>query len=676
MPDYVAETKEGRNAKGQFVKGNPYAFKPLPNIVGNTLGNVQNAVSTLTNPIDYTIAKIRQKVTGSTGDFATDILSSIDRTLSQINSRLVVDDKKESVIDTTVKDIDTKLTTLNEKLSALIDASEKAALEARERKQTNTESGTKPIAETPTKEGKGIVKELLDDFGEGAAFLAIKSWLSKWSSAGGAAAEAAAAKAASAAGSEVGAVGAGAGAVTRVRKPVSVSKPSATVTDTTESGYEGYDIMGKPLPKVTGPLVTTKSVVPEVVGTATATTEAVTKNVVAAESAGAGLAARAASGFVGAIKGIGKGAIMNVLFEGVHEFFSLRKRDDLTSGQAATEGTVAAVGTGTAAAIGGSIGAAIVAPMAIPLAATGIGAIPAAALEYTAYGLGAWGASSLARPSMERFGAYVAGDTAKNPTSAMDDMIKPISHIFGDSSKGETGNDLLDIANYVAGNENGNRKLAGALPNGRYGTFRDPSGGTDIGYGHQLSSDELRSGQVRINGNPVSFKDGITMEQVRTLLLQDTKERGIDRVKPKLEAAGISWDSLNIDQKKTLTDYAYNGNATTLPAGFIESFKKGDLKTAGGSFVTGSHVNRFEGVNVRHRNEAAAFGGGTVAVASGSSGHGKYLTDHPFSNGKDENTYVSSPRTIINNNYYNSSDGDEDSHPLGGSATPNHTTLG
>lgn len=64
--------------------------------------------------------------------------------------------------------------------------------------------------------------------------------------------------------------------------------------------------------------------------------------------------------------------------------------------------------------------------------------------------------------------------------------------------------------------------------------YKDVSGYPTIGVGHLLTKDELASGEIMIDGKPVIFLEGITMEQAIDLLGQDLRiaERSVnDNVK-------------------------------------------------------------------------------------------------------------------------------------------------
>lgn len=54
--------------------------------------------------------------------------------------------------------------------------------------------------------------------------------------------------------------------------------------------------------------------------------------------------------------------------------------------------------------------------------------------------------------------------------------------------------------------------------------YRDVAGYPTIGVGHLLTSQEKRTGTIVINGRAVSYRNGLTDEQVKDLLAQDVKK--------------------------------------------------------------------------------------------------------------------------------------------------------
>lgn len=57
--------------------------------------------------------------------------------------------------------------------------------------------------------------------------------------------------------------------------------------------------------------------------------------------------------------------------------------------------------------------------------------------------------------------------------------------------------------------------------------YTDAAGYPTIGVGHLLTDAEKASGAITINGSPVRYADGLTLQQVQDLLAQDCQNREI-----------------------------------------------------------------------------------------------------------------------------------------------------
>ena len=118
--------------------------------------------------------------------------------------------------------------------------------------------------------------------------------------------------------------------------------------------------------------------------------------------------------------------------------------------------------------------------------------------------------------------------------------------------------------------------------------YPDPSGGFSIGYGHKLSADELNLGVVKIGGKRVPIRHGLTEEQARSLLSEDTasKTAGAKQV---MAEHGIHWESLPNQVQTVAADLAYqvgpNGLRRFQP--FLDAVKNKDWETAQ------RHVDRY-----------------------------------------------------------------------------------
>jgi GH24 family phage-related lysozyme (muramidase) len=81
--------------------------------------------------------------------------------------------------------------------------------------------------------------------------------------------------------------------------------------------------------------------------------------------------------------------------------------------------------------------------------------------------------------------------------------------------------------------------------------YKDDFGRTVIGSGHVLTQEELRTGTLRIGGELVSYRDGITMEQATALLAQD-----LEPVRKQVDE--LVTVPLTENQLDALTSFAYN----------------------------------------------------------------------------------------------------------------------
>ena len=72
--------------------------------------------------------------------------------------------------------------------------------------------------------------------------------------------------------------------------------------------------------------------------------------------------------------------------------------------------------------------------------------------------------------------------------------------------------------------ENGRRLLA-QWEGSESRVYRDLAGLPTIGVGHLLTQDELYSGKIYINGEPVRYGEGLTEDQIIALLGQAHRQR-------------------------------------------------------------------------------------------------------------------------------------------------------
>ncbi|MHA2253742.1 MAG: hypothetical protein ACXAD7_25505, partial [Candidatus Kariarchaeaceae archaeon] len=76
------------------------------------------------------------------------------------------------------------------------------------------------------------------------------------------------------------------------------------------------------------------------------------------------------------------------------------------------------------------------------------------------------------------------------------------------------GTHVYDYLRDVEGDQDYQAKT-GSFRNGRYYLHTDPSGSSAIGFGHNLSRDELRSGR---------FRNGLSPKEADSLLREDVKK--------------------------------------------------------------------------------------------------------------------------------------------------------
>ena len=98
--------------------------------------------------------------------------------------------------------------------------------------------------------------------------------------------------------------------------------------------------------------------------------------------------------------------------------------------------------------------------------------------------------------------------------------------------------------------ENG-KKLLKEWEGCEYIVYKDVAGYLTIGVGHKLIQDELTSGKIWIGEKPIKYRNGLTEDQVMTLLSQDL-ERFEKVVNENIKV------ELNQNQFDTLVSFSFN----------------------------------------------------------------------------------------------------------------------
>ena len=111
--------------------------------------------------------------------------------------------------------------------------------------------------------------------------------------------------------------------------------------------------------------------------------------------------------------------------------------------------------------------------------------------------------------------------------------------------------------------------------NNKFYPYSSPEGGTDtIGYGHKLTSSEVKSGK---------FRSGLTEAEATALLIKDLRISE-SRLKQHLkDKFNVNYDRLSLNQKQILLDFTFNiGNVVAKFPKFtryvLEKNKAGMLK--------------------------------------------------------------------------------------------------
>tara|TARA_R110002012_G_C11650945_1_gene611407 strand:+ start:443 stop:1168 length:726 start_codon:yes stop_codon:yes gene_type:complete len=122
-----------------------------------------------------------------------------------------------------------------------------------------------------------------------------------------------------------------------------------------------------------------------------------------------------------------------------------------------------------------------------------------------------------------------------------------------------------------------NEALTG-FKNGQWFAHKSLEGGTPtIGWGHKITKEENKSGKIKIGGQTVRFKNGLTPQQVNQLYEQDTaKARSIARksLEKNTDYSGPYTDN----QLQSLTSLIYNiGEGNWSESDAKENLESGDI---------------------------------------------------------------------------------------------------
>ena len=134
---------------------------------------------------------------------------------------------------------------------------------------------------------------------------------------------------------------------------------------------------------------------------------------------------------------------------------------------------------------------------------------------------------------------------------------------------------------------------------------KSPEGGTKtVGYGYKLTKAEEESQTVTINGKSVSYKNGLTNDQIDTMLKQeiDTAFKDTKNVFVK-KYSEDDWNNLSEDSKYLLTDYSYNviGGIGKYPS-MMEGVKKGDWQKVKKEYKRGFYEPTEGGTHKKDKN--------------------------------------------------------------------------
>lgn len=93
--------------------------------------------------------------------------------------------------------------------------------------------------------------------------------------------------------------------------------------------------------------------------------------------------------------------------------------------------------------------------------------------------------------------------------------------------------------------------------------YKDGNGFWTIGIGHRLTPEERKSGKIKINGEDISFENGLSDDQIKSLYEQDRASHN-DYAKRaytqlyKKDRGDTSWENLKSYEKQIFEDFTFN----------------------------------------------------------------------------------------------------------------------
>jgi GH24 family phage-related lysozyme (muramidase) len=272
------------------------------------------------------------------------------------------------------------------------------------------------------------------------------------------------------------------------------------------------------------------------------------------------------------------------------------------------------------------------------------------AVPYVGWGLLAMDIASIGYDFFKSSGGSIPGDRSKKKEPGLDAAPGGWDNVKSPHDKAPPKRRAGAVGAYT-GSHTGKVDAAQFIT-GKEGFVSKATKDTNrmaIGYGHNLTDEEIRSGEIDLgNGNriKVSGEEGkdttITKDQADLLFAKDIKK--FERV----VVASIgqeAYDKLSENQKTGILSYVYNTGS--IPKGFAEAIKSGNYAAAAGSIRNGiANVNpekvkgwseeKIKNTNsalkVRRNEEASLFDPGGAVTPVGGVAESKNKTTEAVSN--------------------------------------------